>query len=197
LPLGIPVAARGEGALRPVRLMTKPVSRGAPCPCGSGSKYKKCCMPPEDREVGGGNVFVSLGRRGSAAQMVEFSQPLVDAAGTDYSAIDKAPQLGMICWNLGLVAEGGDDKFIRGHLSTMEKESSRTVGDARKFWAIVVTMFDRYAAMRQAARPRLKRIIEGAWGADLSSPVPILDLPLPKPPPSGADWIEAYRHYLR
>lgn len=27
--------------------------------------------------------------------------------------------------------------------------------------------------------------------------VPVLDLPLPEPPPRGAEWIEAYRHYLR
>ena len=26
----------------------KPVSRNAPCPCGSGKKYKRCCL---DREV--------------------------------------------------------------------------------------------------------------------------------------------------
>ena len=26
--------------------------------------------------------------------------------------------------------------------------------------------------------------------------LPILDLPLPSPPPEGADWIEAYRHWL-
>ncbi len=26
--------------------MTK-ISRNAPCPCGSGSKYKKCCLPEE------------------------------------------------------------------------------------------------------------------------------------------------------
>jgi hypothetical protein len=26
--------------------------------------------------------------------------------------------------------------------------------------------------------------------------VPILDLPLPTPPPGGAEWIEAYRHWL-
>ena len=26
--------------------------------------------------------------------------------------------------------------------------------------------------------------------------LPILDLPLPNPPPEGADWIEAYRHWL-
>jgi hypothetical protein len=27
--------------------------------------------------------------------------------------------------------------------------------------------------------------------------VPILDLPLPTPPPEGAEWIEAYRHWHR
>lgn len=27
-------------------------------------------------------------------------------------------------------------------------------------------------------------------------PIPILDLPLPQPPPAGAEWIEAYRHWL-
>lgn len=27
--------------------------------------------------------------------------------------------------------------------------------------------------------------------------IPILDLPLPFPPPKGAEWIEAYRHWLR
>jgi len=26
--------------------------------------------------------------------------------------------------------------------------------------------------------------------------LPILDLPLPSPPPEGAEWIEAYRHWL-
>lgn len=26
--------------------------------------------------------------------------------------------------------------------------------------------------------------------------IPILDLPLPIPPPGGAEWIEAYRHWL-
>jgi len=27
--------------------------------------------------------------------------------------------------------------------------------------------------------------------------VPILDLPLPSPPPTGAEWIEAYRRWAR
>lgn len=27
--------------------------------------------------------------------------------------------------------------------------------------------------------------------------IPILDLPLPDPPPLGVEWIDAYRHWLR
>ena len=26
--------------------------------------------------------------------------------------------------------------------------------------------------------------------------IPILDLPLPTPPPEGAEWVEAYRHWV-
>lgn len=33
-------------------------------------------------------------------------------------------------------------------------------------------------------------------GAERQS-IPILDLPLPKPPPAGAEWIEAYRYWVR
>lgn len=31
---------------------------------------------------------------------------------------------------------------------------------------------------------------------ELRQAIPILDLPLPTPPPEGADWIEAYRRWL-
>ncbi len=34
--------------LAPDRREGKPISRNAPCPCGSGKKYKRCCF---DREV--------------------------------------------------------------------------------------------------------------------------------------------------
>jgi hypothetical protein len=30
----------------------------------------------------------------------------------------------------------------------------------------------------------------------LRQSIPLLDLPLPTPPPKGAEWIEAYRHWL-
>lgn len=31
----------------------------------------------------------------------------------------------------------------------------------------------------------------------LRQTIPILELPLPTPPPDGAEWIEAYRYWLR
>ena len=34
--------------LAPDRREGKPVSRNAPCPCGNGKKYKRCCL---DRDV--------------------------------------------------------------------------------------------------------------------------------------------------
>jgi len=33
--------------------------------------------------------------------------------------------------------------------------------------------------------------------AKLRQSIPILDLPLPKPPPKGAEWIDAYRRWAR
>ncbi len=42
------VAARGLDPARPASIpphRTAPAGRNAPCPCGSGLKYKKCCLP--------------------------------------------------------------------------------------------------------------------------------------------------------
>jgi hypothetical protein len=39
-------------------------------------------------------------------------------------------------------------------------------------------------------------VVRGRRG-NMRQVVPILDLPLPTPPPNGADWIEAYRRWLR
>ena len=41
-----------------------------------------------------------------------------------------------------------------------------------------------------------KEIVAVCRRAGARQTVPILDLPLPSPPPAGAEWIEAYRHWL-
>ena len=43
---------------------------------------------------------------------------------------------------------------------------------------------------------RREEIVAVCRRAGLRQTVPLLDLPLPAPPPAGAEWIEAYRHWL-
>jgi len=41
-----------------------------------------------------------------------------------------------------------------------------------------------------------ERIVAICSREKLQQAIPLLDLPLPTPPPEGARWIEAYRHWL-
>lgn len=43
---------------------------------------------------------------------------------------------------------------------------------------------------------RREEIVAVCRRAGVRQTVPLLDLPLPSPPPAGAEWIEAYRHWL-
>ncbi|MCK5517119.1 MAG: SEC-C domain-containing protein, partial [Desulfobulbaceae bacterium] len=36
-------AGEGEKPLQPIKREGEKIGRNAPCPCGSGKKYKKCC----------------------------------------------------------------------------------------------------------------------------------------------------------
>src|SRR2546427_10158864 len=46
--------------LAPERREGKPVSRNAPCPCGSGKKYKRCCLGRAAEWVGSVRLFVIM-----------------------------------------------------------------------------------------------------------------------------------------
>jgi len=43
---------------------------------------------------------------------------------------------------------------------------------------------------------RRDEIVAVCRRAGVRQTVPLLDLPLPSPPPAGTEWIEAYRHWL-
>ena len=49
--------SQGDGKIEPIRNRGQKVGRNDPCPCGSGKKYKLCCM----RKGGGG----AAGRKAS------------------------------------------------------------------------------------------------------------------------------------
>jgi hypothetical protein len=40
-------------------------------------------------------------------------------------------------------------------------------------------------------------IVAVCWRGAVRQRISILELPLPAPPPAGAEWIEAYRHWAR
>ena len=50
------------------------------------------------------------------------------------------------------------------------------------------------AIVERVGLNRSEQIIAVCCGRDRQS-LPILDLPLPRPLPAGAEWIEAYRHW--
>lgn len=45
--------------------MTESVGRNDPCPCGSGLKYKKCCLPKDREKEGSGSEATSESLEGT------------------------------------------------------------------------------------------------------------------------------------
>ena len=147
-------------------------SRNGPCPCGSGVKYKKCCLPkdeaaraahdPRGRVVNhrGRSLAVSGDLRpeafdmavdlfdqneageGFAAQIMRFSQPLIGAAGDDPESVQRAMTLGMIFWNMAIMGEGAE-----AMLAGVLKDLALTEEQAAEFRALAVDMVARHVEM--------------------------------------------------
>jgi len=157
--------------------MTKKLTRNGLCPCGSGRKYKKCCMPPEERGLVAPNSAAGLfggsgGGQGGAASLVEFAQPLLDEAGHDSKKMDKALHFGMLLWNVAALAEAAGEETAREQLSEIENKLCNSAQDCRVFRDTARVLFERYAMMRPGARVNMLRVVEGLWGRDLSEGLP-------------------------
>lgn len=115
------------------------VGRNDPCPCGSGKKYKRCCIGAVERldgrrvvERNGQRMLVSSGvsdaqlaaadeffaakaaGRGPAADIADFAAPFVDATDGSPAEVQRALNLAMFCWNLAVVR---DDHEREEHLN--------------------------------------------------------------------------------
>ncbi|MSP17537.1 MAG: hypothetical protein EXR73_13180 [Myxococcales bacterium] len=150
-------------------------SKNAPCPCGSGVKYKKCCLPkdqtaaPPALPIGarllrrdGESFVVSEGvtermldgptrhfkeerrGRGPAQQMVDFAQPLIDAAGDDEAALNRAMTMGMVCWNLALCRDEGSREGLLTTAAGALPDDEQVRSDFRE---IASTMIARHRSM--------------------------------------------------
>lgn len=157
--------------------MIKKISRNSPCPCGSGRKYKKCCMPPEERGLitpdPAADLFSGFsGGLGIAAGLTEFAQPLLDEAGDDPESISKALNFGMLFWNIAALAEATGEEAARQQLSEIENKLCNSAQDCSVFRDAVRVLFERYALTRPGARVNMPGVLEGLWGQNLSEGMP-------------------------
>jgi len=147
-------------------------SRNGPCPCGSGVKYKKCCLPKDEAARAApplrahavnhrGRSLTVTGSpsretldlaadyfdrkdadEGFAAQIMRFSQPLIDAAGDNPVAVQNAMTLGSLLWNVAIAGEDAD-----AALSDVMQGMSLNDGDAADFHSIAAGMVERHKQM--------------------------------------------------
>lgn len=66
-------SARKEGA-SPIIKTDKKIGRNDPCPCGSGKKYKKCCLIKEAREKGAIKPPINLKEKGIIDKLHSYSK---------------------------------------------------------------------------------------------------------------------------
>lgn len=154
---------------RYVRAVATP-TRNGPCPCGSGVKYKKCCLPKQPQEPEqprvvehrGERMIVSRGvttamlddaaghfarrrerRERPAAQVMRFAAPLLEAAGNDYERAQHAMTLAMAFWNLALLAPDRRPEMLAGLVGRVAKDER----DANDLRAIAADMVVRHQEM--------------------------------------------------
>ena len=112
------------------------------------------------------------GGRGIAAGLLEFAQPLLEAAGDNHKEIDKAFKFSMMIWNVAISAENGGAETVGEQLAWIENRMCVSVEDSRVFRDTVRTLFERYASPRPGARVNLAGVLDDLWGRDLSRGVP-------------------------
>jgi hypothetical protein len=148
-------------------------ARNSPCTCGSGVKYKKCCLPKAAPSPGAGHLSpgtrIPPGHRfavgagadggvlddaverfehrprgqGTAQQMMDFCQPLIEAT-RDRESLDRAMTLGMLFWNLAVGGrQGGTEEMLAGMLKTLGLPGAA----AEEFRGVAEQMIERHRRM--------------------------------------------------
>lgn len=145
------------------------IGRNEPCPCGSGAKFKKCCLDRKAQANSGPRVVERKGERliaskgvtddeltaaaahfaqkrrgrGPAQDLAEFAEPLMEGAeGPD--GLQKALTLGSFFWNLALAK---DDSVREEMIEEMVKSTEHSPEEARAFRSAAAKMVERHRKM--------------------------------------------------
>ena len=153
------VSSNGAGGQRKV-------GRNEPCPCGSGKKYKKCCLGSDEAarprvvEADGHGFHMSGGvsdehltmaaeffrekdaGRGPARQMADYAQPILDATEQSLDSVQAALNIAMLFWNLAVTRDDAERERALSDMALQINEAERA-----EFERTARMMIDRHRAM--------------------------------------------------
>ncbi|MCL2777504.1 MAG: SEC-C metal-binding domain-containing protein [Polyangiaceae bacterium] len=125
------------------------VGRNAPCPCGSGKKYKKCCIDVVEAKEFDESEFAGVG---GVRDFADFAAPLLESANKkSHKEVETATTFAAACWNFALMRDEQErEKQINDLVATLPNELPDDVdgNEARDaFRALINYMIERHHAM--------------------------------------------------
>jgi len=138
------------------------INRNHPCHCGSGQKYKKCCLPKDEasrvhgvvmsprsddtyssrRRVGRARLATNT-EEGFGDPFVRFCQPLIDKVGGDPAKVERALGMGMLFWNIAV----SGDELGKELVENAVEDLTETEEDAEYLRSLTADMVARHRMM--------------------------------------------------
>jgi hypothetical protein len=74
----------------------KGIGRNDPCPCGSGRKFKKCCLGKSELEFGGAGAQPKSSDALPSAHLGEGYDPLIEPDAAEWLALDEQERIDLV-----------------------------------------------------------------------------------------------------
>jgi hypothetical protein len=128
------------------------VGRNDPCPCGSGSKYKRCCLAKHEAERRAsppGESEADDEEERLALQMAAFIEPLLRKGGRSPENLKKALTFGAMCWDLALLdSDQAREEALVEYAKGLGNGTSKVTDEIRAtFRDLALCMVDRHREM--------------------------------------------------
>jgi hypothetical protein len=131
---------------------TVKIGRNERCPCGSGAKYKRCCLAKDEAERRASPPTESaaeLEEEHLARQMAAFVEPLIRQGGHTFENVKKATTFGAMCWDLALLdSDEAREEALEDYEKSLGNGTSDVTDEVRAtFRDLALWMVERHREM--------------------------------------------------
>jgi hypothetical protein len=134
-----------------VQTTTTKIGRNDPCPCGSGSKYKRCCLAKHEaeRRASPPGEVEDEEEEHLALQMAAFIEPLLRKGGRSPENLKKALTFGAMCWDLALLdGDEAREEALVGYAQGLGNGTTEVTDEVRAtFRDLALWMVERHREM--------------------------------------------------